>query len=109
MLHQMLDQSWDSMERRRARDPVCGLLRRELARVAREFEAMSYECLLERAEPLSFDCRVDGKTISFVAEAFQIDRNGDLHFCVDAGASECAPTWQPSYRFVKRRDGSIYY
>jgi hypothetical protein len=109
MLHQMLDQSWDSMERRRARDPVCGLLRRELARVAREFEAMSYERLLERAEPLSFDRKVDGRTISFLAEAFQIDPNGDVHFCVDAGANGCVPTWQPSYRFVKRRDGSIYY
>jgi hypothetical protein len=109
MLHQMLDQSWDSMERCRAKDPVCRLLRRELARVAREFEAMSYECLREQAETLSFDCKVDGKTISFVAEAFQLDRNGDLHVCVDAGTNGCTPTWQPSYRFVKRRDGSIYY
>jgi len=105
----MLDMSWDSTERRRATDPVCCLLRRELLRVAREFEAMPYDCLLEPADALSFDCKVDGRTISFVADAFQVDRNGDLHFCVDAGASGCAPTWHPSYRFVKRKDGSIYY
>jgi len=43
------------------------------------------------------------------AEAFQVDRNGDLHVSIDAGTRGCALSWQPSYRFVKRKDGSVYY
>jgi hypothetical protein len=46
---------------------------------------------------------------------FQIDRcdrlpNQDLCICIDAKSK--LPTWfgiKPSYRFFKRRDGSVYY
>jgi hypothetical protein len=108
VLHLLLDRSWDSRERCCGRDPVCRVLRQEVKRVGREFEALPYERLLKPAS-LSFSRTVDGTEIFFAAEAFQIDRNGDLHFWIDARARGCAPTWQPSYRFVKRKDGSIYY
>ena len=109
MHHHLLDHFWDARERRCARDPVCRVLRREVRSVGREFEAMPYENLLQPAHPFSFSRTIDGVEIFFKAEAFQVDRNGDVHIWIDAGARGCALSWQPFYRFVKRRDGSIYY
>jgi hypothetical protein len=109
MLNHLLDHFWDARERRCARDPVCQVLRQEVKSVGKEFEAMPYENLLEPTQPFSFSRTVDGVEIFFKAEAFQVDRNGDVHIWIDAGARGCALSSQPSYRFVKRRDGSVYY
>lgn len=109
MLQRLLALSWDSTQQRCASDRTCRLLRRELALVGREFESLPYARLLESAEALSFTRIVGGVQMSFSAEAYQVDRNGDLHFCIDATARPNRTGWQPSYRFVKRRDGSVYY
>jgi hypothetical protein len=96
-------------EARRMEDPLYALLRREVEKVGKEFEAMPYERLLEPAEHLSLSKVVDGVEICFSAEAFNVWKNGDIGFCVDAHA-EPNRTWaQPSYQFFKRRDGSVYY
>ena len=92
------------------RDSRIVALRRAVETVGREFEAMPYERLLERAEVLSFTRIVDGLEMTFSAEAFDVDRNGDIHFCIDADATLLGRWgWFPSYQFSKRRDGSVYH
>ena len=91
------------------KDPVYALLRREVEKVGREFEAMPYERLLEPAEVLSLTRVVDGVEISFSAEAFNVKSNGDIGFCIDAHTTPKRTWAQPSYQFFKRKDGSVYY
>ena len=52
--------SMERSEPHRMKDPVYALLRREVEKVGREFEAMPYERLLEPAEVLSLTRVVDG-------------------------------------------------
>jgi hypothetical protein len=90
-------------------DPLCRLLRREVTRVGREFEARPYSDLQEPAETLSFSALVEGVEIYFSAEAFVLKQNGDLGFCIDASAKGANAFWQPSYQFCKWPDGSVYH
>ncbi|WOB42356.1 hypothetical protein HNI00_03665 [Thermoleptolyngbya oregonensis NK1-22] len=87
------------------------LLRAETNRVGAEVEQWSYEQLDQDAEnqpPLE-------RQVEAVPVIFQIDRcdrlpNQDLCICIDAKSK--LPTGfgiKPSYRFFKRRDGSVYY
>jgi hypothetical protein len=101
--------SSDEAEIARLSDPAYALLRREVTRVGREFERRGYDELQAPAERLSFSRTVDGVEIHFSAEACDRLPNGDLAFCVDASAKPDAAGVQPSYRFFKRRDGSVYY
>jgi hypothetical protein len=90
-------------------DPIYQLLRREIERVAKEYEAMSYAALSRPAEELSRAEVVNGIEISFSAEACDVTKNGDICFCIDARAEPNRTGSQPSYRFFKRKDGSVYY
>lgn len=101
--------SGDEAEAARLDDPVCALLRREVTRAGQEFERRSYDELQAPAERLSFSRTVDGVEIHFGAEAYARLSNGDLAFCVDASAKPGATGVQPSYRFFKRPDGSVYH
>lgn len=105
--HRLRAGYWRNVEQRCLEDPVCERLRRELAAVGKEFEAMPYERLLEPAEKLSFSRVVDGIEMSFSAEAYDVKKNGDICFCIDARARPARTRWQPSYRFVKRKDGTV--
>lgn len=77
--------------------------------MGKEFESMEYDRLLEPAETLSFSRVVDGIELSFSAEAYNIKKNGDICFCIDARAMPNRTEWQPSYQFFMRKDGTIYH
>ena len=103
----------DQREPERLKDPVYALLRREVQLRGQELEALSYERLLECDERVAYASkRVDGIDIHFNAEWVSLGRNGDLQVCIDANARVPGWKWRdvlPSYNFVKRRDGSVYY
>jgi hypothetical protein len=100
-------------EPQRLKDPVYALLRREVQVRGEELEKLPYTQLLEFDESIAYTSRrVDGVDIYFDAELVKVDRNGDLHVCIDSNAR--VPDWNwrgvlPSYVFVKRRDGSTYH
>ena len=100
---------WQKVERRAQEDENCQILRRELDLIAKEYEAMSYEELLQPAEVLSREKVIDEATLYFSAEAFDVDKNGDIHFCIDAIGLPTKSLWKPGYVFKKRKDGSVYY
>lgn len=87
------------------------LLRVETDRIGAEVEHWSYEQLDRDAE----DQPLIERQFGAVQVIFQIERcdrlsNQDLCICIDAKSA--LPTWfgiKPSYRFYKRRDGSVYY
>ena len=75
--------------------------------LGREFESRPYEDLLLPAEVLSGSRVFDGDLLHFSAEAYRVDDNGDIHFCIDVGGLPTSVRWLPSYQFVRRRDGSV--
>ncbi len=77
--------------------------------VGREFEGRAYEALTRPAEELSLERDFDGVRLYFSAEAYDTKQNGDLCFCIDASGVPTFPYPGPSWRFFKRRDGSVYY
>ena len=97
----------DRREPQRLKDPIYALLRREVEVRGHELESLPYERLREFDDSLAYTSRrVDGIDIYFDAELVKVDRNGDLHVCIDAHAR--VPDWKwrdvlPSYSFVKRR------
>lgn len=109
MLKRLLTKYGGWVERRSMQDPIYRLLRREVERVAKEYEAMSYDALLRPAEELSRTVVIDGVAISFSGEATDIKKNGDIYFCIDARAEPNRTGLPPSYRFFKRKDGRVYY
>jgi hypothetical protein len=102
----------DRREPRRLQDPIYALLRREVQLLGQEFEALPYGRLLELDANLAYRSKViDGIEIHFSTELVSVEKNGDLHVCIDARAR--APEWKwhdvlPSYNFKKRKDGSVY-
>jgi hypothetical protein len=68
---------------------------------------MPYADLLQPAEVLSCSRIFDGDLLHFSAEAYRVDANGDIHFCVDVSGLPTRTSWKPSYVFTKRRDGSV--
>jgi hypothetical protein len=109
ILRKIIDQYWDSVARKCERDENCRKLRQELHKVAKEYEAMTYERLLAPAEELSTSREINGFTVHFSAEAYDIKKNGDICFCIDAEGLPTKARWKPSYRFFKRKDGSVYH
>ena len=103
----------DRREPQRMKDPIYALLRREVELRGQELEQVSYERLLEFDEDLAYTTRrVDGIDLYFDAELVKVDRNGDLHVCIDANARVPGWSWRgplPSYTFVKRKDGTVRY
>ena len=75
--------------------------------IGREFESRPYEELLQPAEVLSVSRVFNGDLLHFAAEAYQVDSNGDIHFCIDVSGLSTTTSWLPSYQFIKRRDGSV--
>jgi len=75
----------------------------------KRYGAMTYESLLAPGEELSTSRAINGFTVHFSAEAYDIEKNGDICFCIDAEGLPTKARWKPSYRFFKRKDGSVYY
>jgi len=98
---------WAKVEAACESDENCHFMRQALHEVAQEYEQMPYETLLQPAEVLSMS-RIFGKMrLDFSAEAYDVDKDGDIHFCIDVDGLPTKTKWKPSYRFVKRRDGSV--
>jgi hypothetical protein len=87
------------------------LLRAETDRVGAEVERWSYEALDRAAEEQPpIERIVGGVPARFQVDCYDTLPNGDLAICVDASGGP--PTLfgvKPSYRFFKRRDGTVYY
>ena len=109
MLRKIIGRYWDLLARKCERDENCRNLRQELHKVAKEYEAMTYESLLAPAEGLSTSREANGFIVHFSAEAYDIKKNGDICFCIEAEGLTTKARWKPSYRFFKRKDGSVYY
>jgi hypothetical protein len=84
-------------------------MRNALYAIAQEYEQMPYESLLRSAEAFSTSRTINGITLHFSAEAYRVEPDGDIHVCIDVSGLATQTWWKPSYRFVKRQDGSVYY
>jgi hypothetical protein len=99
-------------EPRRLQDPIYALLRREVQVVGKELEALPYERLLAFDDSLAYQAKnVEGIDIYFNSDLISVEKNGDLHICIDARAAVPGWKWRdvlPSYNFRKRNDGTVY-
>ena len=100
---------WDQVTRDCDGDENCRTMRAFAQELGREFESRRYEELLQPAEALSGSRIFNGDLLHFSAEVYRVDRNGDIHFCIDVSGLPTTVSWLPSYRFTKRRDGSVVY
>lgn len=98
---------WDRVTQECERDENCRKMRAAAEELGREFQSRSYEELLQPAEVLSGSRIFNGDLLHFSAEAYRVDDNGDIHFCIDFSGLPTKASWLPSYVFIKRRDGSI--
>jgi hypothetical protein len=96
-------------EARRMQDPIYALLRAEVARIGKQFEALPYRRLLKPDATWSVKTVVNGISVSFDADTFSVKKNGDIGFCIDARAEPNRTGVQPSHQFFKRKDGSVYH
>jgi hypothetical protein len=87
------------------------LLRAETDRIGAEIEQWSYEALDRAAEEqLPIEKNVGEWVVHFQVDCYDKLPNGELAICVDAhGGPPTLLGVKPSYRFFKRRDGSVYY
>jgi hypothetical protein len=86
------------------------ILRQEVDKIGREYEQKSYEELLSKAEPtILTEITAEGVTLTFVAEAYHLQKDGTICFCIDADGLPTICGIKPSYSFYKRSDGSVYY
>jgi hypothetical protein len=108
LISRLIDAYFSRVDRKHQADPVVQALRRELESVGKQFEAMTYEELLDCQE-LSFTRRVSEIEVTFSTDLFVVRPNGDLGFCIDASTSSRRFRWQPSYQFYKRKNGGVYY
>ena len=88
-------------------DENCRRMRAALNEVAQEYEAMSYEALLQPPEVLSSSRVFDGVLLHFSAEVLGVEENGDIRVNIDVRGLRSRSRWEPSYVFVKRRDGTV--
>ena len=98
---------WDRVSQDCEADENCRKMRAAAQELGREFASKPYEELLEPAEVLSGSRVFDGDLLHFSAEAYCVDDNGDIHFCIDVNGLPTTTSWLPSYQFIKRRDGSV--
>jgi len=98
---------WDRVSRECDTDENCRKMRAAAQEIGREFESRPYEELLQPAEVLSVSRIFNGDLLHFSAEAFRVDDNGDIHFCIDVDGLPTTVSWLPSYQFIKKRDGSV--
>lgn len=98
---------WDRVSEECEADENCRKMRAAAQEIGREFESRPYEELLQPAEVLSVSRVFNGDLLHFAAEAYRVDSNGDIHFCIDVSGLSTTTSWLPSYQFIKRRDGSV--
>jgi hypothetical protein len=109
MIGHWLDAFWSRVAKRAARDPALRALKHELSTVGTYFESMTYDELNDPDRDHVVTRQVDGMAMTFSGDAYDVRPNGDIAFCIDASIPGRRFSWLPSYRFFKRRDGSVYY
>jgi len=62
MLRKIIGRYWDSVARKCEREENCRKLRQELHKVAKEYEAMTYESILAPGEERSTSREINGFT-----------------------------------------------
>lgn len=99
-----------SNERRQTLSRNYDILRQAVDNIGREYEQKSYEELLnhEKSKMLTVTTAA-GLTLTFVAEAYHLQKDGTICFCIDADGLPTLFGIKPSYNFYKRPDGSVYY
>src|SRR5579863_3650757 len=95
--------------RRRQYQQNLKAMRQAVEIIGKEYEQKPYDELLLPAEQGSTKRVFDGHMLSFSAEAFNVNKDGDVGFCVDAAGLPTLFEVKPSYQFWKRKDGSIHY
>ena len=86
------------------------ILRQEVDKIGKEYEQKSYEELLSKNEPTILTVTTAaGFKLTFVAEAYYLQKNGTICFCIDADGLPTLLGIKPSYNFYKRSDDSVYY
>lgn len=96
--------------RRQERNDNFSLLRSAADHLGPQFEAESYERLIDELDCSEGELEWRGIRVRYTAQSYDVKANGDLCFCIDVYAGLPTPFGgNPSYRFVKRRDGSVYY
>ncbi len=82
--NKLWDRFWHRMQAKCDNDPVCVKLRQELGKVGKDFELKDYNELLKPSEEISFSKIIDGIEMFFSAEAYNVKKNGDIFFSIDA-------------------------
>lgn len=86
------------------------ILQQEVAKIGRKYEQQSYEELLSKNEPTILTVTTAaGFKLTFVAEAYHLQKDGTICFCIDADGLPTIFGIKPSYNFYKHSDGSVYY
>lgn len=85
------------------------ILEHELAEVARQFEQMPYERLLEPSHPDDWimSRTVDGQTLWFSGELAEVLPDGTLMFAIVAHGLPHSGRSRPGWLFYKRPDGTV--
>jgi hypothetical protein len=90
---------------------ILTFLREHCDQIGKQFERMSFDELKAKSEEnFSYPTQqVNGLTISFFGES-RLLKNGDLEYILDLDCKTGHFIFLlPSYRFFKRKDGTIYY
>ena len=85
------------------------MLKKALIAAAPEFEGLPYDELLVPAEKAGAKKTVDGKDLLFSVRQNRLEKNGDICVCIDAEGLPTPLGVAPSWRFHKRKDGTVYY
>jgi hypothetical protein len=86
-----------------------GTLKKVLIETAPEFEGLPYETLLVPSAETSYKRTVDGRDLLVAVRQQRLLKNGDLLLLVDVEGLPTLMGIAPSWRFHKRKDGSVYY
>jgi hypothetical protein len=99
-----------SQEQRQALRRNYEILQQEVDKIGREYEQKSYEELLGKTEPTILTVTTAaGVKLTFVAEAYHLQKDGTICYCIDTDGLPTILGIKPSYNFYKRPDGSVYY
>lgn len=86
------------------------LLRAAVNAVGAECENWPYEKLDREAEEQGpVERMIDDRSVTFTIDRWEKKSNGDLIISIDADGLPTIAGVKPSYQFVKRVDGTVYY
>ena len=84
------------------------IMERAVEKIGKKYEQKSYEELLYCSEESVLKL-AENQTITCYAEAYHVQKNGTICFCIDADGLPTIFGIKPSYHFYKRINGSVYW